>query len=323
MVSSLPLPAAETPVPAAEATPLGQAHQQIQALNKALTAADEQLRAANQTLRTNNAELEQKVAARTHALLVTLGQLERRGRDLAQALVAEQELGELKSRFVSMASHEFRTPLTVVLTAAILLEKYPRTDQQALRQEHLADIRAAVGHLTNLLEEFLSVGHIEEGTLRAHPANVDLAHLLDEAETEVQSLRKTGQVIVREVSCPYLLRLDGSLLRKIVVNLLSNALKYSGPGAVVTVRAACHDHQLALSVQDLGVGISQDDQAHLFERFFRARSAATVPGTGLGLYIIAKYSELMGGTVALRSRLHHGTTVTLTVPYEDENHSAD
>ncbi|WP_223650550.1 sensor histidine kinase [Hymenobacter psoromatis] len=284
-------------------------------------AAEQELVAQHQHVARLNAELEQKVADRTQALLSTLAELEERGRELALALAAEQELGELKSRFVSMASHEFRTPLTAVLTSATLIGKYPGTDQQAQRLRHLARIEASVNHLNAILEEFLSVGRIEEGTMEAHPTTLNLTTLLTETLADVESLRKPGQIFVRLVECPDPFRLDSSLLRKILVNLLSNALKYSGDNAVVTVRASCHANQLVLSVEDQGVGISEADQAHLFERFFRARNVSTVPGTGLGLYIIAKYLEMMRGTIALRSKLGQGTTVTVTIPYE--NDSAD
>ncbi len=290
------------------------ARQQIQQLNAELASSIEQLRA-------NNAKLEQKVADRTNALLTTLNQLERRGRDLAQALAAEQELGELKSRFVSMASHEFRTPLTVVLTSVELIEDYTTTAQQGQRLKHVQRIRGAVTNLNDILEEFLSVGRIEEGKVESHPANLDLPTLLAETAADVRALLKPGQTIDWQVQCPDPVRLDASLLRKILVNLLSNALKYSDDGAVVTVCATCLNNQLTLSVQDQGVGISEEDQEHLFERFFRARSVSTVQGTGLGLYIIARYLELMGGTIALHSVLEQGTTVTLTLPYE--NHPAD
>ena len=284
-------------------------------------AAEQELTDQHQRVARLNADLEQKVADRTHALMTTLEQLEKRRRELALALVAEQELGELKSRFVSMASHEFRTPLTAVLTSAELIADYAEGHQQGKRLKHVQRIRASVKHLNDILEEFLSVGRIEEGKIEAQPANCDLSTLLAETLADVQSLLKTGQRIERQVECPHSFRLDGSLLRKIVVNLLSNALKYSAEGTVVTVRADCHQHQLRLSVADQGVGISPEDQAHLFERFFRARSVSTVPGTGLGLYIIARYLELMGGTIALTSELNVGTTVTLSIPYE--NHSAD
>ncbi|GAA4495930.1 hypothetical protein GCM10023172_08500 [Hymenobacter ginsengisoli] len=283
--------------------------------------ADQALVAERQRVERLNADLEQKVADRTHALLSTLEQLEQRQAELAQALAAEQELGELKSRFVSMASHEFRTPLTAVLTSASLIEKYPAADQQDKRLRHLDRIRQSVNHLNDVLEEFLSVGRIEEGKVVAHPTRLDLPTLLHDTVADVQGLLKAGQTIEQAISCPEPLWLDPSLLRKIVVNLLSNALKYSGENTVVRLAATCAGGQLTLVVQDQGVGISQEDQAHLFERFFRARNVTNVPGTGLGLYIIARYLELMGGTINLSSELGQGTTVTVTLPYE--NHFTD
>ena len=283
--------------------------------------AERELIAQRERVERLNAGLEQKVADRTQALETTLAQLELRTRELTQALAAEQELGELKSRFVSMASHEFRTPLTAVLTSATLIEKYAATAQQAQRLRHLERIRTSVKHLTDILEEFLSVGRIEEGQLQARASRVELPQLLQEATAEVQGLRKAGQRIETQLANAEPLWLDASLLRKVLVNLLSNALKYSGEEATVAVRAGWAAGQLTLSVQDHGIGISAEDQEHLFERFFRALNATNLPGTGLGLYIVARYLELLGGTIALRSELSVGTTVTLTIPYE--NHSAD
>jgi PAS domain S-box-containing protein len=280
--------------------------------------AELELTAQHQRVARLNAELEQKVADRTHALMSTLEQLEQRGRELAQALAAEQELGELKSRFVSMASHEFRTPLTAVLSSAELIGQYAEGPPREKQLRHVQRIQSSVKHLNDILEEFLSVGRIEEGRIEARPARLDLATLLNETMADVQGLLKPGQRIERAMQCPAPMLLDPSLLRKILVNLLSNAIKYSGPDSVVQVRATCAGQQLTLSVQDHGVGISKEDQEHLFERFFRARNAATVPGTGLGLYIIAKYLELMRGTVALHSELGVGTTVTITIPYEND-----
>ncbi|SHL18177.1 sensor histidine kinase [Hymenobacter psychrotolerans] len=283
--------------------------------------AERELIAQRQRVEALNTELEQKVADRTHALMSTLEQLEQRSQELTQALAAEQELGELKSRFVSMASHEFRTPLTAVLTSATLIEKYPATEQQDKRLKHLQRIRASVNHLNDILEEFLSVGRIEEGRIEARPVSLNLPTLLEETVTDVQGLLKAGQRIERQTNCAAPVWMDPSLLRKIVVNLLSNAIKYSGENSVVTLQADCRHHQLTLRVQDQGVGISPEDQEHLFERFFRARNVTNVPGTGLGLYIIGRYLELMGGTIALHSELNVGTSVTITIPYE--NHPAD
>lgn len=277
-------------------------------------AAEQELLAQHQRVASLNAELEQKVIDRTNALLITLDQLEKRGDELALALQAEQALGELKSRFVSMASHEFRTPLTAVLSSADLIAEFPGGHQQAQRLKYVDHIRTSVQHLNNILEEFLSVGRIEEGRIEANPANLNLDSLVEETVADVQSLLKAGQTIDWHVECPIPVRLDASLLRKILINLLSNALKYSGQNAVTTVRAGCQGQELTITVQDQGVGISKEDQAHLFEQFFRAPSVIAVAGTGLGLYIITKYLELMGGTIDLQSAPGQGTTVTITLP---------
>ena len=297
---------------ATEVTSLVQARQQVQELNQELAATIEQLRLSN-------TDLEHQVADRTHALLVTLQQLEQRRRELTQALKAEQELGELKTRFVSMASHEFRTPLTTVLTSAELIADYPASEQQPQRLRHVAHIQTAVEQLNDLLEEFLSVGCLDEGKLVARPSSLLVAPLLAETVAAVAGLRKAGQTIVQHAACPDPIQLDSSLLRKILLNLLSNALKYSGEHTVVTVRAECRNSQLTLSVQDQGMGIAPADQARLFERFFRAHNASDMPGTGLGLYIVAKYLELLGGHIALHSELGVGTTFTVTIPHAHDS----
>lgn len=279
--------------------------------------ADQALLAERRRVEGLNAELEQKMADRTHALLTTLAQLEQRQAELAQALAAEQELGEMKSRFVSMASHEFRTPLTAVLTSASLIEKYPAAEQQDKRLRHLDRIRQSVNQLNDILEEFLSVGRIEEGKVTAHPAHLNLPILLRDVLADMQGLLKAGQRVAQVIDCTEPMWLDPSLLRKILVNLLSNASKYSAENTVVQVQAAGRTGRLTLVVQDEGVGISADDQARLFERFFRARSVTNVPGTGLGLYIVGRYVELLGGTIRLVSELGRGTTVTISIPYEN------
>jgi len=264
-----------------------------------------------------NADLEQKVVDRTHALMNTLEQLEQSKDELAKALTTERELGELKSRFVSMASHEFRTPLTTVLTSATLIEKYPASDQQDKRQKHLQRIRASVNHLNDILEEFLSVDRLEEGRIDPRPMPVDIAELIHEVTDDMQGLLKPGQTIRQILNCHSLIWVDPSLLRKVLVNLFSNAIKYSDANSVVTVQCSCINNQMELSVSDQGVGISADDQEHLFERFFRARNVTNIPGTGLGLHIVARSIELMGGRVNLQSELNKGTTVTLLLPNEN------
>ncbi|WP_338874647.1 ATP-binding protein [Spirosoma sp. SC4-14] len=283
--------------------------------------AERELLAHRDRIERLNADLEQKVADRTHALMNTLEQLERSKDELAIALTAERELGELKSRFVSMASHEFRTPLTTILTSATLIEKYPNTDQQDKRHKHLQRIHASVNHLNDILEEFLSVGRLEEGKITANPVAVDLSALLQDILGDMQGMLKTQQTIQIDLNCTGKIWVDPSLLRKVIVNLLSNAIKYSGERSVVTITGQCTAQSIMLAVSDQGVGISPEDQQHLFERFFRAKNVSNTPGTGLGLHIVARYIDLLGGTVALQSELNKGTTVTLTLPHE--NYSAD
>lgn len=267
-----------------------------------------------------NADLEQKVIDRTHALMATLHQLEQSKDELAKALAAERELGELKSRFVSMASHEFRTPLSAILTSASLIEKYPDTDQQEKRLRHIHRIKASVNHLNNILEEFLSVGRLEEGRVEATWSWISLPGLIDEVGLDLQDMLKTGQAIQTQFDCSKPVMTDPSLMRKILVNLLSNAIKYSGENKTIYVAAQCGITHFQITIRDEGIGISVDDQKHLFERFFRAKNATNFAGTGLGLHIVAKYLELLGGTIDLTSQLGEGTTVTLTFPHE--NHSA-
>ncbi|HLL96899.1 MAG TPA: PAS domain-containing sensor histidine kinase [Spirosoma sp.] len=264
-----------------------------------------------------NADLEQKVADRTHALLATMHQLEESKDELAKALVAERELGELKSRFVSMASHEFRTPLSAVLTSASLIEKYPGADQQDKRLRHIHRIKSSVNHLNDILEEFLSVGRLEEGRVEATWSWVELPRLFDEVVTDLKHMLKAGQTIQTEFDCPQPIRSDPSLLRKILVNLLSNASKYSAENQAILLNAHCQQTGVKITIRDEGIGISTEDQKHLFERFFRAKNATNHAGTGLGLHIVAKYLELLGGTIDLASQLGKGTTVTLLLPYEN------
>ncbi|GAA4406729.1 hypothetical protein GCM10023187_26550 [Nibrella viscosa] len=267
-----------------------------------------------------NIELEQKVADRTHALMATLHQLEESKDELTKALAAERELGELKSRFVSMASHEFRTPLSAVLTSASLIEKYITTEQQDKRQKHIQRIKSSVNHLNDILEEFLSVGKLEEGRVEANWTTFDVNTLVSDVVTDMQGMLKAGQTIETRLDCPLPARLDKSLLRKILINLLSNAIKYSGEHTRIEVSGSCRGHATQLTIRDQGIGISEEDQKHLFERFYRAKNATNLQGTGLGLHIVAKYVELLNGTIGLTSQLHEGTTVTLT--FHHDNHSA-
>ncbi len=258
-----------------------------------------------------NQNLEQEVVSRTKALVETLKNLEESKQELELSLSKERELGELKSRFVSMASHEFRTPLSTILSAATLIEKYPQTEDQEKREKHIKRIKSAVGNLTDILEEFLSVGKLEEGKIEIRNSQFNLPELIREIIYDFKSMIKHGQQINYQHLGDEMITMDKSLLRKIVNNLCSNATKFSPENKSIDLLTNCQNNQLLLKVKDYGIGISEDDQKHLFERFFRAGNVINVQGTGLGLHIVAKYTELLNGEVTIKSQLEKGTEITI------------
>lgn len=258
-----------------------------------------------------NQNLEKEVVNRTKALVETLERLETSKKALEQALEREKELGELKSRFVSMASHEFRTPLTSILSAANLVEKYVAELDQDKRERHLRRIKTAVSNLTDILEEFLSVGKLEEGKIEPRLLEFDLTTLIAEVQLDLQAILRPRQQFICEHIGPELCCTDPSLLRKIIINLVSNACKFSPEGGLIQLQTCVSKTQLTLQVSDTGIGISDEDQKYLFDRFFRGSNVTNVQGTGLGLHIVARYAQLLNGSVRIDSQLGKGTTVTI------------
>ncbi|TAG21755.1 MAG: PAS domain-containing sensor histidine kinase [Cytophagia bacterium] len=258
-----------------------------------------------------NQNLEKEVVNRTKALVETLERLETSKKALEQALEREKELGELKSRFVSMASHEFRTPLTSILSAANLVEKYVAELDQDKRERHLRRIKTAVSNLTDILEEFLSVGKLEEGKIEPRLLEFDLTTLIAEVQLDLQAILRPRQQFICKHTGPELCCTDPSLLRKIIINLVSNACKFSPEGSLIQLQTCVSKAQLTLQVSDTGIGISDEDQKYLFDRFFRGSNVTNVQGTGLGLHIVARYAQLLNGSVRIDSQLGKGTTVTI------------
>ncbi|MFI5185113.1 MAG: ATP-binding protein [Chitinophagales bacterium] len=230
--------------------------------------------------------------------------------DLLRALEKERELSELKSRFVSMASHEFRTPLSTILSSAYLLSKYAKTEDQAKREKHLERIISSVNTLTDTLNDFLSLGKIEEGKISVNPVEIDVCELINNIIEEIKPILKENQTIVYKHTGKGTVRMDKGLLRHIISNLLSNAIKFSNKNSEIEIRTKI-DAEFILSVKDHGIGISVEDQEHLSERFFRGTNAANIQGTGLGLHIVYRYAELMNGKVDFRSQLDEGTEFTV------------
>jgi len=264
-------------------------------------------------IRTLNAELEVKVEERTLILKEALQRLEQSQEELNEALGKERELSEIKSRFVSMASHEFRTPLSTVLSSASLLGRYTTTEDQDKRNRHIDKIKNSVKHLNDILEDFLSLGKLDEGKEESTIAAFDLQELLSGISEEIGGLLKEGQLIVLHYTGAVLITADKKLLKNILINLITNASKFSGEGSTITITAATDTGQSVIRVQDHGIGIARQDLEHLFTSFFRGGNATNIQGTGLGLHIVKRYLDLMGGEIAIESHPGKGTTVTITL----------
>jgi PAS domain S-box-containing protein len=258
----------------------------------------EQLAAALQNL---NEGLEEKVRERTRAL-------EMAKNDLAVALEKERELGELKSRFVTMASHEFRTPLSTVLSSAALVSTYAQRADLDNIQKHALKIKTAVNNLNTILTEFLSLGKLEDGKTLPTRETIDLPQLIDDVAGELKPLFKPGQILLQKHSGPPQIVLDPGLLKHVLINLISNATKYSPENTPIEVQSTVGDQHFGLRVIDRGMGIPDPDKKHLFSRFFRASNANNIQGTGLGLYIVHRYVELMNGEIGFDSEVGQGTT---------------
>jgi len=234
---------------------------------------------------------------------------------LRQMVEKERELGELRSRFVSMASHDFRTPLAVILSSASMLKLYNDKMAAEARLKHLDRIQIGVKQMTDLLDDVLTFAQGEEGRLDFAPLPVDLESLCRQLleETQIASGETHEFVFSSAGSCADAL-VDKKLLRQIVTNLLSNAAKYSPDGSQVQFDLTCEGGRAVLRVQDHGLGIPEQDQARLFEPFHRAGNVTAVRGTGLGLAIVKKAVDLHGGSITFESQVGVGTTFTVVIP---------
>lgn len=267
-----------------------------------------------------NTELEIKVEERTKILKEALNELELSKEKLAHSLQKEIELNEMKSRFVSMASHEFRTPLSAILSSASLISKYDKTEDNEKRLKHINRIKSSVTNLTLILNDFLSVGMIEEGKVYANYSLFNLKELHNDCVLEISTVKKENQKIINGFEgLEKEVYLDKQMVKNIYLNLLSNAIKFSDDGKEITLLTKVSDSEIKIIVRDSGLGIAEDEQKKLFERFFRGKNVTNIQGTGLGLNIVAKYIELMAGEITFNSELNKGTTFTILLPNKRTN----
>lgn len=235
--------------------------------------------------------------------------------DIRQAIEQEKKLSELKSRFVTMASHEFRTPLTSIMSSSELLEHYGFKWDEAKKLTHLHRIQSSVKHMTSLLNDVLLLGKADAGKLELQPKQINLPEFCQDLVEEIQLTTKTHQIVF-QVECDrqFIVCMDEKLLRHIVNNLLSNAIKYSPDSDRVIFDLICQSKQATFRVRDFGIGVPVEEQDQLFDSFHRAGNVGSIPGTGLGLPIVKRSVDLHGGTILVESQVGVGTTFTVTLP---------
>ena len=277
---------------------------QLQTENRALTQ-----QAAERTT-----ELERVQAALTDCELIK-DQSVQVGLERSQLLTRERELNELKSNFVTLASHEFRTPMGIILSSAALIGRYNGVDDGVKRERHVQQIKSAVNSLTGLLNDFLSLSQMEQENLYGKPYPLGIITFCNELIDDMQAVIKPGQgVIYHHLDGPSAVAIDGQMLKNILINLLVNASKYSAEEKEIELTTTVQNDTLIIAVKDEGIGIPDTDKDNLFISFFRARNATHIQGTGLGLYIVKRYVDLLGGTIAFSSQLDSGTIFTIELP---------
>lgn len=269
-------------------------------------------------------ELEKRVKRRTNELDNTINQLEKMNQELAEAeqeaqtaLERERELNELKSRFVSMASHEFRTPLSTILSSISLIDKYAEKNNPEKIQSHAVKVKTAINNLNGILNDFLSLAKLEEGRIDLDIQALNVSEIAHEVVEELSSIFKTGQAInILVKGDEKTIDADKKILKNIMINLLSNAIKYSEENKHVTLTLDFTADEFLLAIKDQGMGIPLSDQKHLFERFFRAHNTMNIQGTGLGLNIVKKYIDMLHGSINFTSEVHEGSEFIVKLPYQ-------
>lgn len=286
--------------------------------------SEEALKRSEEQLLVYASELEKKVQSRTEDLNSTINALEKeisvrkKAEEEAQkALERERELNELKSKFVSIASHEFRTPLSTILSSASLIEQYNERKEPERVSRHVQRIKLSVNHLTSILNDFLSLGKLEEGKVDVVKETIVVESFLREVEEDMVPSFKEGQRLVIDCTeSPGEVFMDARILRHILFNLISNASKYSDPGKSIYITSKGRHGRIQFIVRDEGIGIPDEDQKHMFDRFFRASNAGNVQGTGLGLNIVKRYTELIGGRISFTSEHGKGSIFTVSLPLQ-------
>ncbi|WP_245583444.1 PAS domain-containing sensor histidine kinase [Salinimicrobium terrae] len=280
-----------------------------------------------------NNELEGKIKVRTKELEESIQDLQNANKSLETeikrrkeaenriktALQKEKELNELKTKFLSLVFHEFKTPLSGILTSVVLAGKYRLEDQQEKREKHLNTIKSKVHYLDNILNDFLSIERLESGKVNYKFTDFNLSKLVNEVVYNANVTLKSGQNIeyTRDIE-NVILHQDEKILELVLSNLLNNAIKYSPEDSLIKFQIEVEEKKIWFKVTDEGMGIPEKDQKHIFERYFRAENALLNQGTGIGLNIAKVHLENLGGTISFRSKENSGTQFIVELPIVKE-----
>ncbi|WP_316801625.1 PAS domain-containing sensor histidine kinase [Pedobacter frigidisoli] len=257
-------------------------------------------------------KLEVKIKERTRDLVKLVSELEVAKENMSALFEKEKELNQLKTRFVSMASHEFRTPLSSMQLSASLIDKYSIKQDVKSVEKHTAKIKNSINNLTTILNDFLSLEKLEAGKVEPAVTVFNIISFAEEITEEMQLMTKQNQHIIYEhTGTTAQVFLDPNLLKNCIINLISNSIKYSGEDTLIQFSTILEGDELIVKVSDNGIGIPEVDQHNLFEPFFRAHNTGDIPGTGLGLNIVKRYVSLMKGSVSCESEQNSGTVFIL------------
>jgi len=272
-------------------------------------------------------EQEKEIEKRTKELADANKKLEKINLELKKAqtdtliaLEKEMQLNELKTRFVTTASHEFRTPLSTILSSISLISRYNMGEAGEKTQKHIVRIKSAVNNLTQILNDFLNIERLEEGKIPFEFSTFNFKVLANETINAMQTVLRPGQEIVfdSEKLLKEEIYLDKQILRNLLLNLLSNASKYSDEDKCIYFTIKSNEEIVEIKIKDEGIGIPQKDQANIFTRFYRAKNAENIQGTGLGLNIVKKYVEILNGKVTFTSKEKQGTEFIIKLPISNK-----
>jgi PAS domain S-box-containing protein len=276
-----------------------------------------------------NFHLEEKIKERTTQLNNTIKQLKALNENLSveikkrkaaetklkEALDKEIELNELKSKFLSLVSHEFKTPLSGILTSAMLLKKYELAEQQEKRDKHIKTITDKVYYLNNILNDFLSIERLDSHRVNYKYTTFNLSKIINEVLYNSNMLLKTGQKInIPENIDDFIIEQDEKIVELALFNLIYNAIKFSAENTKIELEIAQQNNNIVFKVKDQGIGIPEKDKKFVFNRYFRAENALNIQGTGIGLNIIKTHIENLGGTISFESTQNVGSVFTVTLP---------